>query len=256
MESELKKLISNTKRRNYRKSKRELLFRYKKYLGYCQLLSFSANERIRKICEFLEKDAPAYLAPAVLAFARCKLTPQTLKDKELDFMELPSLVSVVGDSVNASILHAVRILIDRTSFYMHTAYNDCEIGNGIGSIEGKKITGVMKFVVKQLKSSAELSKDERDFFTFLIKEHNEWFHNVIQVDNKTKHNLSAYVLYNISIDNIPTIHLPACKGYYHNRELTEEREVPVDFEPNYISRAYDMFDKILQFTTSVIISKD
>ena len=256
MEPELKKLFSNAKRKIHRKSKRELMFRYKKYMGYSQLFSSSNNEGIKKVYEFLKKDAAAYMAPAVLSFASCKLKPHTLKDKELDFMELPSLVSFVSDSVNASILLAVRILLDRTSFYMHTAYNSCEIGNGIGSIEGNKKTGVMKFIDKHLTSSTGLTEEERRFFKYILKEHDEWFHEVVQVNNKTKHNLSAYELYEIGINNMPTVILSSAKRYYKDKELTVEKDVPIDFETKYVSRAYDLFDKILEFTTSIIVSRE
>jgi len=257
MDENIKKLISNLKRQTYRRAKRELMYRYKKYTGYCSLFSSIENDGIRKVYDFIEKDAAAYMAPAVLSFAGCKLTPYTLKNKVLDYKELPSVVSVVGDAVNASILHAIRILLDRTSFYMHTAYSDCEIGNGIGSMEPSKKTGVMKFVDGRLKSTHDLSEEERTIFNYILKEHDEWFHKVIQVDNKTKHNLSAYDLYNMGVNvfPLPPILFPSSKGYYNNRELTEEKEIPVDFETSYISRAYDLFDKILEFTTSIIITR-
>lgn len=256
METELKKLTNSLKRQTYQKAKRMLTSRYVKYWEYCQLLSSSNNEGIQMVYNYLEKDAPAYMAPVVLTYAGCKLTPHTLKDKELDIMQSLSLFSVTGDTINASILHAIRVLLDRTSYYMHTAYNECEIGSGIGSIEGKKKTGVMKFIDRQLNSAIELTEDERIFFNYILNEYNEWFHKVIQVDNKTKHNISTYDLYNISKDNLPPILLSTSKGYFHNKELTEEKEIPINFETSYVSRTYELFDKTLEFTTSIIISKE
>lgn len=115
----------------------------------------------------------------------------------------------------------------------------------------------MKFVDGRLKSTHDLSEEERTIFNYILKEHDEWFHKVIQVDNKTKHNLSAYDLYNMGVNDfpLPQILFPSSKGYYNNRELTEEKEIPVDFEASYVSRAYDLFDKILEFTTSFIITR-
>lgn len=248
-------MFRKLQRQVYSDAKNNIICRYKKYLGYCQILASSENEEIRKVFEFLENDTAAYMAPAVLSFARCKLTPQTLKDKRLDTSSHLSIISATGDAINTSILHAIRILLDRTSFYIHTAYHDCEIGNGIGSIEPNKKTGVMKFIDKQLNSNAELTAEERNFFDYLLNEHNEWFHEVVLVDNKTKHNLSAYNLYEIGMNNMPPVILSSAKRYYKDKELTVEKDIPVDFETKYISRAYDLFDKTLEFTTSVIASK-
>lgn len=255
METKLKEQFRKLHRQIYSDAKRDMIYRFKRFTGYCQILASSANEEIMKVYEFLENDVAAYMAPAVLSFAGCKLTPQTLKDKELDTSLYLSIISATGDAINASILHAIRILIDRTSFYMHTAYNDCEIGNGIGSIEGNKKTGVMKFIDKQLNTNTELTVDEMTLFNYILKEYNEWFHKVVEVDNKTKHNLSAYDLYEIGINNTPPIILSPAKRYYKDKDLTVEKDIPVDFETKYISRAYDLFDKILEFTTSIIVSK-
>ncbi len=252
MRTESKNVFRKLHRQIYSDAKRDMIYRFKRYTGYCQLLALSNNEEIRKIYDFLEKDAAAYMAPAVLSFTRCKFTPQTFKDKELDTILYLSIISATADAINASILHAIRILLDRTSFYMHTAYHNCEIGKGIGSIEGNNIYGVMKFIDRQLNSNVELSAKERDFFSHILNEHNEWFHEVVQVDNKTKHNFSAYDLNEIGINNMPPIILSSAKRYYKNKELTEQKEIPTDFETKYISRAYDLFDRVLEFTTSII----
>ena len=254
METESKKLIKRYHRQIYSDAKRNMIYRFKRYTGYCQILASSDNEEVRKVHEFLENDAAAYMAPAVLSFARCKLTPQALNDKELDTTLYLSIISATGDAINASILHAVRILLDRTSFYMHMAFDDCEIGNGIGSIEKKK-TGVMKFIEMRLNSGSEIPDEERAFFNYILKEYNEWFHEVVEVDNKTKHNLSAHNLYEIGINNMPPIILSTSKRYYKDKELTKKEDIPVDFETKYVSRAYDLFDKTLEFTTSIIVSK-
>lgn len=255
METNIEKQINSHKRQLYRKSKRDMINRYKKYAGYCQILASSENEEIRKVYKFLENDAAAYMAPAVLSFSGRKLTPHTLKDKRLDTSLYLSIISATGDAINSSILHAIRILLDRTSFYMHNAYNDCEIGNGIGVIEEKKKTGVMKFIDKQINTNTELTVDERTFFHYILEEYNEWFHEVVQVDNKTKHNLSAYDLYEFGMNNMPPVILSSAKRYYKDKELTVEKDIPVDFETKYITRVYDLFDKTLEFTTSVIASK-
>lgn len=239
----------------YREAKKNMVYRYNKYEVYCQTLASTENEGIRKVYEFFEKDSAAYMAPAVISFAHCKLTPHALKDKDLNYMSLPDLTSVAGEAMNASLLHAIRILLDRTSFYMHTAYKDCEIGNGIGSIESDRKSGVMKFIYKQLNSNIALSDDERLFFEYMLKEYNDWFHEVIQVDNKTKHNLSTYDIYEIDKDNMPPIILASSKRYYSNKQLKTENEIPVDFEAKYMSHAYDLFDKTLEFTTTIIMSK-
>lgn len=255
MDTGTHKLFTKLHREIYSVAKRGMVYRYKKYAGYCQILASSENEELRKVYEFLANDAAAYMAPTVLSFAGCKLTPQTLKDKRLDTSSYLSFFSATEDAINASILHAIRILLDRTSFYMHIAYHNCEIGNGIGSIEPYKKTGVMKFIDKQLNSNAGLTAEERNFFSYLLNEHIEWFHEVVQVDNKTKHNLSAYDLYEIGMNNMPPVILSSAKRYYNDKELTVEKDIPVDFEAKYISRAYELFDKTLEFTTSVIASK-
>ena len=255
MEQDSHKLFSRIHRKIYSDAKRDMIYHFKRYTEYCQILASSENEEIRKVSAYLENDVAAYMAPAVLAFAGCKLTPRALKDKQLNTPLYLSIFSATGDAINASILHAIRILLDRTSFYMYTAYHDCEIGNGIGSIEPNKKTGVMKFIDKQLNSNAELTAEERNFFDYLLNEHNEWFHEVVLVDNKTKQNLSAYNLYEIGMNNMPPVILSSAKRYYKDKELTVEKDIPVDFETKYISRAYDLFDKTLEFTTSVIASK-
>lgn len=255
MKSDLKKLISNLHRETYRKAKKNMMYRYKKYTAYCQVLASSENEEIRKVGELFEKDAPAYMAPVVLSFAHCKLTPHTLKDKSFDDMWLPELIGVAGDALNASLLHSIRILLDRTSLYMHAAYNECEIGDGIGSINGAKKYGVMKFVDKQLNSLKDLSEEERLFFQYFRKEYGDWLHKFMVVDNKTKHNLSAYDIYEIGRDNMPPIILASSKGYYSDKQLKTENEIPVDFEAKYMSHAYELFDKTLEFTTTIIMTK-
>lgn len=255
MEDEWKKQFRKANRKSYREAKESMLFRYKKYAAYYQVLASSENEVIRKICEFFEKDAPAYMAPAVLLFARYKLTPHTLKDKNFDDMWLPELIGVAGDAMNASLLHSIRILLDRTSLYMHAAYNGCEIGNGIGYIYGAKKCGVMKFVDKQLNTLKELTEEERQFFQYLQKEYDDWLHKFTVVDNKTKHNLSAYDIYRIGKDDMPPIILASSKGYYSDKQLKTENEIPVDFEAKYISRTYELFDKTLEFTTTIIMAK-
>lgn len=232
-----------------------MVYRYNKYEVYCQTLASTENEEIRKVYKFFEKDAAAYMAPVVISFAHCKLTLHALKDKDLNYMSLPNLTSVAGEAMNASLFHAIRILLDRTSFYMHTAYNDCEIGNGIGSIKGERKNGVMKFIDNQLNSNVSLSEDEKFFFEFLLKEHNEWFHEVIQVDNKTKHNLSAYDIYEIDKDNMPPLILASSQRYYSDKQLKTKKEIPVDFEAKYLSRVYEVFDKTLEFTTKIIMTK-
>ena len=113
----------------------------------------------------------------------------------------------------------------------------------------------MKFIDKQLNSNIALSDDERLFFEYMLKEYNDWFHEVIQVDNKTKHNLSTYDIYEIDKDNMPPIILASSKRYYSNKQLKTENEIPVDFEAKYMSHAYDLFDKTLEFTTTIIMSK-
>lgn len=129
------------------------------------------------------------------------------------------------------------------------------VSNGIGSIESDRKSGVMKFIDKQLNSNIALSDDERLFFEYMLKEYNDWFHEVIQVDNKTKHNLCTYDIYEIDKDNMPPIILASSKRYYSNKQLKTENEIPVDFEAKYMSHAYDLFDKTLEFTTTIIMSK-
>lgn len=254
MDSELKKLISNLHRQTYRDAKKEMAFRYKKYAAYCQVLASSDNDEIRKVYEFFEKDATVYMAPTILSFARCKFTPHTLKDKTLDFIFGDSLIGVVGDVMNASILHAIRILLDRTSLYMRMAYPNEQISDKIGTIEGKG-NSVMKFINNKLKEVNGLTEHEKTFFRYMLDEYEDWFHKVVQVDNKTKHNLSTYDLYEIG-DIMQPVILPSAKGYYNDKELTVEKEIPIDFEAKYVSKAYDLFDKNLEFTTSTIVAKE
>lgn len=251
MDPGLKKLMSNLHRQTYREAKKEMAFRYKKYATYCQVLASSDNDEIRKVYEFFEKDATAYMAPTILSFTRCKFTPYTFKDKTLDFIFGDSLIGVAGDVMNASILHAIRILLDRTSLYMRMAYPNEQISDKIGTIEGKD-NSVIKFVNNKLKEGNDLTEVERTFFRYMLDEYDIGFHKVVQVDNKTKHNLSTYDLYEVG-DIMQPVILPSAKGYYNNKELKDEKVIPVDFESKYISRAYDLFDKTLEFTTSIIM---
>lgn len=62
----------------YREAKKNMVYRYNKYEVYCQTLASTENEGIRKVYEFFEKDSAAYMAPAVISFAHCKLTPHAL----------------------------------------------------------------------------------------------------------------------------------------------------------------------------------
>lgn len=55
---------------------------------------------------------------------------------------------------------------------------------------------------------------------------------------------------------MPPIILSTAKWYYKDKELTKKVDIPVDFETMYVSRTYDFFDKILEFTTSIIVSKE
>ena len=104
METELKEQFRKLHRQTYSDAKRDMIYRFKRYTGYCQILASSANEEIMKVYEFLENDVAAYMAPAVLSFAGCKLTPQDLNDKELDTSLYLSIISATGDAINASIL--------------------------------------------------------------------------------------------------------------------------------------------------------
>ena len=54
---------------------------------------------------------------------------------------------------------------------------------------------------------------------------------------------------------MPPIIFSSAKRYYKDKDLTVEKDIPIDFETKYISRAYDLFDKILEFTISKIVSK-
>lgn len=54
---------------------------------------------------------------------------------------------------------------------------------------------------------------------------------------------------------MPPIILASSKRYYSNKQLKTENEIPVDFEAKYMSHAYDLFDKTLEFTTTIIMSK-
>lgn len=256
IDDDWKKEFRNFMRRENRKSKKELISRYKKYWGYCQLLDSFENDGIRKMHDFLEKDAAAYMAPAVLSFSVCKLTPHALRDKELCTNSLPTLVDmvgVVGDSLNAAIQHAIRILLDRTSLYMRLAYPNDKIGDKIGPKESEGT--VMAFIDEQLKSNTGLTEAEKSFFQYFSSEYAEWIHNFIQVDNKVKHNLSTYNLYDSDIRNWGPILFPVARGYYNNEKLTRKKEMPVDFETKFVTRAYDVFDKTLEFTSVVISNR-
>ena len=65
--------------------------------------------------------------------------------------------------MNASILHAIRILLDHTSLYMRMSYPNEQISDRIGTIEGMD-NSVMKFVNNKLKKGNDLTEDERTFF--------------------------------------------------------------------------------------------
>lgn len=67
----------------------------------------------------------------------------------------------------------------------------------------------------------------------MLDEYDVWYYKMEQVDNKTKHNLSTYNLYEVGTI-MQLVILPSAKGYYNNKELKDEKEIPVDFESKYI----------------------
>ena len=55
-------------------------------------------------------------------------------------------------------------------------------------------------------------------------------------------------------DRNPII-LASSKRYYSNKQLKTENEIPVVFEAKYLTHTYELFDKTLEFTTTIIMTK-
>ena len=70
METDSHKLFRKLQRQVYSDAKNNMIYRYKRYAGYCQIHASSENEEIRKVYEFLENDVAALGHSTSLTFLR------------------------------------------------------------------------------------------------------------------------------------------------------------------------------------------
>lgn len=247
MDEELKKYIMKLKRATRRKQKKEFTNRLLKYHNYYTVLSNYEGGKMVDVFGLLENEQTAYITPITLWYLGY-----------LDKSRYPNMQNLVFDIgtairevVNESLLHALRILIDRTALFAHILYPSFDKGKGFGSIDGNKRDGFIGFVSHELEMPADASRykeKDLDFFQHVKGEYDNWIHEFLQADNKVKHNGSLRPLYDISK---PVIIAPdAYELRNKNQQGTATLEIN-DWEEE-MNKAYTFFDRVFEHVITTI----
>lgn len=248
IDEELKKYITNLKRAARRKQNKQFMSRLQKYHAYYIVLSNLERNKMAEIFELLENEQTVYLSPITLWYLGCFDKSWHAHMQNLIF----DVDLVIREVVNESLLHALRILIDRTALFAHVLYPTFDKGKGFGNIGGNKRGGFIDFVSQELKKPAgELSRyneKEMCFFRYVKEEYDNWIHEFLQADNKVKHNGSLRPLYDISK---PIIVAPdAYELRNRNQQRTATLEI-TDWE-QVMNKAYAFFDRVFEHVTATI----
>lgn len=216
---------------------------------YYTLLSHYTDPKITEVFFFLENERAAYLAPITLWYLRSLDCPNfTLTSKQYN-IDIPE---AIVDVVNESILHALRILIDRTALFAHIAYPSFEKKDGFGSIKGRNQSGFIRFIKEELvnEENDSSSYNEKDiaFFKYVKRQYDDWIHNLLIADNKTKHNGSLRPLYDISK---PILVTPDAYELRNKNQKRTKIYEDCDWEKQ-MNRVYSFFDKVFEHITTVL----
>lgn len=250
MDVDLKQYIINLKKEARKKRDNKFLQRLQKYHCYYTVLSNFETNKIVEIYELLENEHTAYLAPITLWYLGRLDRPLR---RQADMRNLIIDIDVaVRDVVNESLLHALRILIDRTAIFAHILYPYFDKGKGFGNVDGNKRGGFIDFIYQELEKQkdglSQYKEEEVSFFQFVKNEYDDWIHNFFQADNCTKHNGSLRPLYDISK---PIIARPnAYELWNKNQNRTAILETS-DWE-EIMNKTYSFFDKVFEHVTTTI----
>ena len=248
MDEELKKYITNLKRIASRKQNKQFMSRLQKYHVYYTVLSNIERDKMVEIFELLENEQAAYLSPITLWYLGSLDKSRHANMQNLIF----NVDDAIREVVNESLLHALRILIDRTALFAHILYPSFDKGKGFGNIDGNKRGGFIDFVFQELgKPIDELSRykeKELEFFQYVKSEYDNWIHEFLQADNKVKHNGSLRPLYDISK---PIIVAPDA---YELRNRNQQRTATLEINDweEVMNKAYVFFDRVFEHVTTTI----
>ena len=247
MDEELKRHITNLKRAARRKQKKQFTNRLLKYHVYYSVLSNFERDKMVEVFELLENEQTAYLTPITLWYLGSLDRSRHANVQNLIF----DVDMAIREAVNESLLHALRILIDRTALFAHILYPTFDKGKGFGNIDGNKRGGFIDFVVKELEipiGVSQYKEKEQDFFQYVKREYDSWIHEFLQADNKVKHNGSLRPLYDISK---PIILAPDA---YELRNRNQQRTATLEMNDweEVMNKAYAFFDRVFEHVTTTI----
>lgn len=247
MGEELKKYITNLKRAARRRQKKQFTSRLLKYHCYYTVLSNYERDKMVKVFELLENEQTAYLSPIILWYLGSLDKSRHTNMQNLMF----DVGDTIRDVVNESLLHALRILIDRTALFAHILYPSFDKGKGFGNADGNKICGFIDFVSQELEkpsSESGYKGKELEFFQYVKSEYDNWIHEFLQADNKVKHNGSLRPLYDISK---PILIAPDA---YELRNKNQQRTATLEINDweEVMNKAYAFFDAVFEHVTTTI----
>lgn len=244
-----KSIFKKLKKEGRRNTTSAFLLRMQKYNMYYTVLSHYTDPKITEVFFLLENERTAYLAPITLWYLRSLDCPNfTMSSKQCN-IDIPE---AIVDVVNESILHALRILIDRTALFAHIIYPYFDKKEGFGSINGKNQSGFIRFIKEELeneeKGSHSINEKDLVFFKYVKRQYDDWIHNLLFADNKTKHNGSLRPLYDISK---PILVTPDAYELRNKNQRRTRVYDDCDWEKQ-MNRVYRFFDKVFEHITTVL----
>ena len=247
MDEDLEKYITNLKRTSRRKQNKQFMSRLQKYHAYYTVLSNFERDKMVEVFELLENEQTAYLSPITLWYLGSLKRSRHANMQNLIF----DVDIAIREVVNESLLHALRILIDRTALFAHILYPSFDKGKGFGNIDGNKRDGFIGFVSQELEKPDGVScykEKELDFFLYIKGEYDNWIHEFLQADNKVKHNGSLRPLYDISK---PILIAP---DGYELRNKNQQRTATLEINDweEVMNKAYAFFDRVFEHVTTTI----
>ena len=247
MDEELKKYITNLKRAARRKHNKQFSGRLLKYHCYYTVLSNIERDKMVKVFELLENEQTAYITPITIWYLGSLDRSRHSNMQNLIF----DVGVAIRDVVNESLLHALRILIDRTALFAHILYPSFDKGKGFGNTDVNKRGGLIDFVIQELEKPTDVlryKEEELEFFQYVKSEYDNWIHEFLQADNKVKHNGSLRPLYDISK---PIIVAPDA---YELRNRNQQRTATLEINDweEVMNKTYAFFDRVFEHVTTMI----
>ena len=218
-----------------------------KYHAYYTVMSNFERDKMVKVFELLENEQTAYLTPITLWYLGSLDRSRHANMQNLIF----DVDMAIREVVNESLLHALRILIDRTALFAHILYPSFDKGKGFGNVDGNKRGGFIGFVIQELEKPADVSRykgKEHDFFENVKGEYDSRIHEFLQADNKVKHNGSLRPLYDIS----KTIIVVPDAYELRNRNQQRTATLEINDWEEVMNKAYAFFDKVFEHVTTTI----